>query len=224
MASTLTLLDVVNRCLRRQRLTDSNDEVLTDFTDDRLRVDVDMIIDAVNDTLYYFFDISDFSPYETTDDTITLVAGTREYATATGFFLLASKHMKNHTDGHTITEYPGGYQGMFEEQHIPNDYVGQPNFWVINPNNGMIRLDTAPEAAQAGDVYTYVYQKQLNMAAHTDTFPFGDEVVRALIPAFVQMYRRENNPEEYDDGMFQSALAMAIAGLHNQPVSATYNA
>ena len=217
-----TLVDVVNKVMFRQRLLDSADEALTDFSDNKLRVDVDMVIDAINDTVRYVYDICEFDPYATATGTFTLVDGQREYDLNAAFHIMDSEFIKDQTKGHTIKEYPGGFQGMFESQDLPADYIGQPNFWVINPENGKLRLDMAPDPTVAGDVYTYVYTTQLNYAAYDDPMNIPDMVVRDMIPAMVQMYRRESDPTTYDEGRFMSSVAMAVAGLNSQPVKSHY--
>jgi len=216
-----TLLDVVNRCLRRQRLINSSSEYLTDFSQTRLRVDVDMMVDAINDTFRYLYDVSELSPYGSSQATITLVEDQREYDTPTTFYKMTSETLVNHDDGHRLCEYPGGFIGMFEEQNIPSSYDGQPNYWAITPE-GRIRLDTSPPQSHAGHVYTYVHQTQINYELHDTVIPIPEMVIRDLTPAIIQMYRRESNPDKYDEGAFINSIAMSVSSLHNRAVDSHY--
>ncbi len=217
-----TLLDVVNRVMRRQRLINATSEQLTDFSDTALRPTIDSVIDAINDTFRTLFDLCEILPYRVTEGTLTLVAGQREYAMPADFAVMASNHLKDHEKGHTVYHMQGGYKAMFEQQETPDNYEGQPDFWVINPTNAQLRFDRIPDSSLAGDVYTYIYSKQINYDAATDAIDSDDMVTRDLIPAIVQMYRREHDPERYDEGVFLTALSLAAATLSKRPVSDHY--
>jgi len=212
------LLDVVNQTMRRARLINSTDDVLTTLTDAALQVDVDDTVDAINDTLRVLYSICDLMPYETSQGSITLVDGTREYALPAGLVTITSQSFMNQTDGISLVPYKGGYGQMFEDQVQPANYTGQPSRWVINPQNNMIRLDTVPQAAEAGDQYDFLYSKAIRKTLAADTFPFSSDVLDALIPAFKEAYHKGSNGElKYNADTFTLAMGQAVSALtHNR--------
>lgn len=216
-----TLLDVVNNVMRRVRLIDSQDEVLLDFDDNRLRVDVDMIIDAVNDTIRYIYDYGKIPPHVVQTGTITLSATQRGYNAPDDFHRMVSESFIDQVKGHRLCEYPGGFKQLFEDQLVPDNYQGQPLYWAISPSKN-IRLDKVPGPEFDGDEYSFLYEAQLNFVLHTDVLPMSEMTIRDMTPAIVQMYKKDSDPTSYDSNAFMSSVAMAVASLHAQPIRPTY--
>jgi hypothetical protein len=214
--STLTLLNIVNEVLKDVRLIQGETGELTSLTASNFQTDVDMVVHHTNRAVRYMYDQSPALPQEAATGTITLVDGTREYSLASDFNVLSSDVMIDQTNGHRMCPYPGGYVKMFEHQIQPSQYTGRPNYYVISPINGNVRLDTIPGSDEDGSVYTYTYQKTLNYDTATDTFPFSDEVVRELVPAISQMWRKERD-KEFDPAAFSHAIAVSVEKLAGLP-------
>ena len=90
------------------------------------------------------------------------------------------------------------------------DDTGIPHRGAINPVDGTLFLDTAPTAEDAGNVYTYQYKKDLSLEDATDTVPFEDNVFRAMVPAWVQLWKRDRR-KEFDQDAKSNGTDKVIA-------------
>ena len=222
--STLTLLDVVNDVLRRARVIDSVDEVLTSLTDDPLQVDIDMVVDATNDVIREVYQICEFTPFETKEGSITLVLDQREYDLPTDIVTMESEKLVYQDDGSYMLPYPGGYSKMFDDQTIPDNYEGDPNYWAINPVNGKIRVDMKPQAEQVGQEFKFLYAADVHKTLAADTFPFSDSVVRRLIPAITETYNRDSNGDRMFDPVKRlTSIGEAVRALTHNPKKSHYD-
>ena len=201
----LTLLDVVSNGLRKAR---RNTGALSSLTDSALQDDIDTMVFAVNEVL------SDLATKgtqltEAGEATITLVAGQREYDFPSDFAQFSeNEEMLDETHGNKIHPFPGGYHRLRRLQNIPSKFTGLPNYYVLNPETGKIRFDQEPTSNEAGRIYRYTYDKEISLSAATDTFPFGDPVIRVLIPAIVEIWNRTQK-QEFDSGIYNLSLADA---------------
>lgn len=219
MAKTVTFLAAVNATLKRVGMIAGSSGELTTFTDSARQHDVDVMIQAWNEVLDQFR-ILGATDSIIASSTITLLTNTRTYAKATDFVRMAGNPV-NPTNNHVLLPYPDKGAGSGWLQHRvdypdPADYQGQPTYWMINPVTGFIDVDSTPTSDENGDVYTYVYEKAVNLTATGNTFPFDDEVVRALIPAVAQVWQRDRN-HQFDEGMFNSAMTQAARMLRHGP-------
>src|SRR3990167_3759238 len=158
---------------------------------------VDNIIQIWNEVLHELYVKAAFTG-EVKEGTITLSTGTREYAIATDFEQFTgdmkdNKAFINSTIPHVMYEYPGGYEQMYADQPDPSVQSGRPNFYAINKANGKIRVDSTPTASENGEAYTYLYDKRLSLSTTTDTFPFSDTVVDAMLPVVTEVFRQDKN-------------------------------
>lgn len=206
-----TLLDAVNRCLKRVRVIQGDAGVLTTLTDAARQADVDIMVQAIQETVQDLYEICNY-PREIVTGTITLVSGTREYAFASDFEGIAIDKILNEEDGYDLLPYPGGYTAMFQCQEQPDNYNGTPYFYAINPENGFLRLDRIPQDGDAGRVYKYKYHKTLQFDEATDTFPFSDLTFDNMMPAIKEVWNRESK-EKFDAVIYQRAMARAVQTL-----------
>lgn len=214
----MNLLQGVNRVLKRARLIQGESAELAALTSTAFQTEVDSVIDAWNEVIRYVYEhdnIDKALPHDTTEGTITLVTGTREYSLASDFEKMSSEVLVDQTNGYQVYPYPGGYKRMFMDQNIPATYTGRPAFWCINPTNGNLRFDQSPTADENGDVYTYLYEKRLVFDEATDNFPFSDTVAEELVPAVVQQWKMDTKPAEYNLALFQVAVSQAVSKLSN---------
>ncbi len=124
--------------------------------------------------------------------------------------------MINESDGSKLHHYPGGWDQMRRDQLQPSQHTGKPLHWTINPTTGKFELDNAAVAANNGDVYKYIYIKQINLSAVSDTFPVLDDVIDTLIPAVVQLWNREFK-DRFDEAQFNRSYARAAKRLSQIP-------
>lgn len=200
-----TLLNVVSDVHKRTR---RNAETLTSLTNSALQLDIDTMVTVINEVVV---DMATKGTVltESAEGTVTLVSGQREYDLPSDFAQLSDNEvMLDETYGNQIWPYPGGYSKLRRVQTIPSKFVGLPNHYVLNPETGMIRFDNEPGTNEAGRVYRFTYDKEITLSVATDTFPFGDPVVSALYPAFIQQWNRTQK-QEFDQGAYDLSLANA---------------
>lgn len=189
-----TLLTGVNDVLTRAKLIQGDSGTLTTLTDSPRQVWINQIIQIWNEVMEELYSTAEITmPKETAEATITLVTNTRAYALATYNTLYWP--FRDTTNGEYIYEYPGDYLDLVNSQPIPADYTGLPRYGVIRTTDGYLYLDYIPTSNENGLVYTYDYDKDISMSAAADTFPFRDEVYRALVPVVAGLLRVENRSE-----------------------------
>jgi len=226
-----TLLQAVNKVLRRVGEIDTD---LTTFTVSANQNEIDTTIQAWNEVIDDLQSLGSW-PASVGEGTITLVASTKTYAAAADFDGIADDPtgrpvMLDTTNGRYLYEFPGGWDGMRRAQLVPANHTGTPNFWAVNKTDGTIELDNAPTSADAGNVYRYIYNKQLDLAATTDTFPFLDDVIDTLIPAVVQVFRRDRKgawergaaTAGFNTRLYNSSLSRAAKKLARFPPRRQY--
>jgi hypothetical protein len=203
-----TLLDGVNDVLKRASVIQGDTTTLTSLTSSNIQPYIDLAIQVWNEAVEELYSQIDVPmPNELASSTITLVADDRDYALATD---LVQLHWPLHdqTNGNFIHEFSGGYLGIIHQQTIPADYTGIPSFGAIRPTDGEVYLDRLPTSEEAGNVYTYQYDKDVSLSAATDTFPFDNAVYRAMVPVARQLWgaAREN---ELDADLYTLNLGRA---------------
>ena len=224
MAKTVTFLAAANATLKRVNMIAGSSAELTSFVDSARQHDIDVMIQCWNEVL------DQCRPLGAVDSilasgTLTLVTSTRAYSLPAGFVRMAGNPV-NATNSHVLIPYPdNGAESGFLQYRIdyadPTDYQGQPAHWMINPVNGTLDVDSTPTSDENGDAYTYVYDKAVNLTATSDTFPFDDEVVRALYPAVSQVWHRDRN-HQFDEPMFNNSMAQAARMMRQNPESHSY--
>lgn len=215
----LTFLQGVNEALKRVGLIQGDAGALTSFTDSARQIDIDVMIQTWNETIQLLYEFG-VKPQEVAESTFTLVASTREYTLATDFEGFVTDPL-DETNGNKLLAYPGGYVQMTEDQLIPANYTGRPIYYAVNPQNGKIRLDTAPTAAEASEIYTYRYTKDLEMSLIADTYPFSDQVARNLYSAVAQLWSF-NRKESWNPAIFNKSMTLALKTLNVHESRDTY--
>lgn len=205
-----TLLNAVNEILKRVNENAGDAAALTTLTDSARQHPIDLCVQVINegvDKLYTSCGVA--KPLGQAESTITLATGTRAYALAAGLVRLRFP-LIDKTNTQFITQFPGDYNAML--QFDPEqDNTGLPHYGAISPVTGYLHLDAAPTAVENGKVYTYQYDKDLAMSAASDTVPFGDACFRAMVPVWVQLYKRERR-NEFDSELYRDSMGTA-AGL-----------
>lgn len=202
-----TLLDAVNDLLRRASIIAGDSGVLTSLTDSARQVDIDQAKQVINEGIDELYSQPGQSrPNQQSSSTITLATSTRAYALATGLVRLHWP-LIDRTNSQFIFEYGPGYDALLFRDPEQDD-TGLPGLGVIRPTDGYLFLDRAPTSADNGKVYTYQYDKDLALSLSTDNVPFIDEVYRAMIPAWYQLWKRERR-NEFDAELFKGSLGRA---------------
>ena len=211
-----TLLDGVNDLLDRVGIVDANGP-LASLTIQGKQLFIDLAVQVWNETVDDACNMMGIPHIgEPTTSSITLVAGTREYDLPTDLVQIRWP-LLDETNGHWINEYCGGYEQMRIDQNILTDWTGLPYAACISPVNGKLRMERTPTSAEAGAVYSLLYDKDLVMDSATDTFPFSDATYRAMLPVVTEAWeRRKRNDFDLEEHKKQLSRALLFANKVNR--------
>ncbi len=159
-------------------------------------------------------------PNQQGESTVTLVLGTRAYTLASDLLRIRWP-MIDKTNTQWLKEYPGGYNAELVGDPEQDD-TGLPHWGAIRPTDGKLYLDRAPAAEDVGKVYTYQYDKSLRITTAAATVPFNDDVFDAMVPAWVQLFKRERR-NEFDEALYQLSVGRASRLLTQRQMRTHYN-
>ena len=200
-----TLLDAVNEVLKRVNIIVTG-SLFTSLTDSAQQHNIDVAVQVINEGNDELYSGTKIMPSSQQEATITLATNTREYSLASDLIRIMWP-MIDKTNTQYLLEYEEGYNAMLLED--PQQlYTGLPIWGVISPITGKLRVDRAPTSAENGRVYTYEYEKNVVLSAATDAMPFNDETFRAMVPAWVQLWKRERR-NEFDAALYTQAIGRA---------------
>lgn len=202
-----TLLDAVNEVLKRVGVIAGDAGELETLTDSARQRPIDVAIQVVNEGIDEIYaSTATPQPKEQAESTIALVAGTRAYALADDLVQLRWP-MVDQTNAQYLYEAKGGYNAIIVADPERDD-TGLALCAAINPSTGELYLDRTPTATEAGRVYTYQYDKDLELSDAADAVPFGNTVFRAMVPAWVQLWKREMR-NEFDGDLITASIGRA---------------
>lgn len=203
-----TYLDGVNDVLTRAGLITATG-LLATFDTPSKQVYIDNAKQIWNETIDQVCNMMGVPISSTGSSSITLVTDTREYDLPSDLVQIRWP-LIDQTNGNYIFEYPGGYEQMRIDQHIPADWEGLPYAAVINPTTNKLRFERTPTATENGKVYDMFYDKDLAMTDEDDPFPFSDATYRGLIPVVTEGFeRRQRN--DFDKEEYRKQLARALS-------------
>ena len=216
-----TLLNGVNEILKRVSLIAGDAGTLTSLTDSARQVSIDVAVQVINEGIGELYSSSSVAlPQGQDESTITLVAGTRAYDLASDLVRLRYP-LIDKTNNQYLFDYPGGYNAMLIADPEQDD-TGLPHYGSIRPRAASkLHLDRTPTADEAGRVYTYQYDKDLVLDAAADTMPFSDAVFRAMVPAWVQLWKRERR-KEFDGDLFRAMIGQAARLMTMRQMRSSY--
>jgi hypothetical protein len=216
-----TLLNGVNEVLKRVNEIAGDAAALTTLLDSARQHPIDLTVQVINEGVIKLYALPGLSlPKRQASSTITLVTSTRAYALAADVVTLHWP-LIDRTNSQIIQQYPGGYNEMLLDD-LEQDDTGLPQYAVIRPTDGYLYVDVAPTSTENGRVYTYQYDKSLLMTTAAATMPFTDEVFTAMVPAWVQLYKREKR-NEFDTDLFRNALGEAARMVSQNPPRDSYS-
>jgi hypothetical protein len=203
-----TLLNSVNEILKRVSLIAGDSGLLTSLTDTARQVAIDVAVQVVNEGIDELYAASNVAkPNGQGESTITLATSDRSYPLSGTGFVRLRWPMVDKTNTQFLHQFPGGYDAMLLSDPEQDD-TGLPVYAAINPVNGELHLDRAPTSVENGRVYTYQYDKDVSLTAAADTVPFKDIVFRAMVPAWVQLWKRERR-NEFDGDLYRISIGRA---------------
>jgi hypothetical protein len=216
-----TLLNCTNEILKEVGVIAGDAGLLTSLTDSARQVNIDRAIQVVNEGIDELYTTADVAhPNQQAESTITLTLGTRAYSLATDLIRLRWP-MIDKTNTQWLKEYPGGYGAELVGDPEQDD-VGLPHYAAIRPTDGKLYLERAPAAEDVGKVYTYQYDKTLELTTAASTVPFNDTVFRAMVPAWAQLWKRERRGE-FDQSIYRLNIGRASRLLTQKQMRSHYN-
>lgn len=216
-----TLLDGVNEILKRVRVIAGDAGELTTLVDSARQGPIDIAVQVINegiDALYSAGVVA--QPNEQSASTIVLVDGQRAYSLAADLVQLRWP-MIDSTNNQYLEEAAGGYNALLVADAEQDD-TGLPHWACIRPTDGKLFLDRAPTSVEAGRTYTYQYDKDLALSAAADEMPFSDATFRGMVPAWVQLWKREMR-NEFDGDLFKANIGRAAAFVTQQQQRTHYS-
>ena len=216
-----SLLDCVNQILVRVNVIAGNAAYLTSLTDSARQHNIDVAVQVVNEGLDELYTACGKSlPNEQAELTITLATGTREYSLASNLTTLMWP-MIDRANTNYLFEWEGSYNDLLllDPQQ---SYTGLPIWGIISPITGNLRVDRAPDAPSNGRVYYYEYEKDLGLVNATDAVPFNNSTFRSMVPAWVQLYKREMR-NEFDQALFAQAIGRASRTVTEEKPRSNYD-
>lgn len=216
-----TLLNGVNEILKRVGIIAGDAGVLTSLTDSSRQTSIDACVQVINEGITEVFTVSEKPmPQEQKEGTVTLVTATRAYSLASDLVQLRWP-MIDKTNSQMLYEYPGGYNAMLRGD-LEQDDTGLPMYGTIRPTDFKLYVDRAPTSVENGRIYTYQYDRDLVLALAADVMPFTDAVFRSMVPAWVQLWKREKR-NEFDGDLFKHSLGTASRILSGLQPRTSYN-
>jgi hypothetical protein len=214
-----TLLDAVNETLKRANVIVTG-ALFTSLTDGAQQHNIDIAVQVINEGIDELYSGTKMAPKEQAESTITLVTGQREYALASDLIRLLWP-MIDRTNLQYLWEFPGEYDDLlfYDPQQV---YTGLPLWAKISPITGSLRIDRACDAQDNGRIYTYEYEKNVTLTNASDVIPFNDETFRAMVPCWVQYYKREMR-DEFDQGLWSQAIGRASRMLREGLPRTSFN-
>lgn len=205
MAAT-TFLEAVNATLKLVGIIQGDSGALTTFTDTARQTDIDVMLQAWNDTLDELFKIGNY-PGEQEENNITLSSGVGEYTLATDYTKIIGNPI-NSANRRIIYPSPWTFEQLRHRQPDPSIFTGRPLYWLINPTNNKMRFDKQATSEEDGDVYTYINEIRSNLSATGDTFPVSDEAVDRLKSAVAQVWS-STQKSQFNEGVYQASMSRA---------------
>lgn len=226
----ITFLQAVNASLRRVRAiqgdagelatstvtSTATGLVATDaFTDSGRQSQIDIMLQLWQEAEHTVYELGIFAS-GMASATIALASDVRSYSLPSDFERMAGETSdervwRGATNSLIVKEYTGGYARLLADRPVATDYIGDPQHWALDPVSGNMTFDTFANDGNAGNVYNALYHKRLFLTSTmaTETFPFSDTVVDALVPVVAEGWQRVFK-KEFDSGLFRSSMTRAI--------------
>ena len=218
-----TLLNAVNEVLKKTDVLDS-DGLLDSLTDSARQMFIDTAVQVVNEFMdeLYSGDIS--KPKQMRESTITLETGIQSYGLHSSLIMLRQEyHLVDETNNHIISiQGEDGYYKIVIGD-IEQDDTGLPHFCAISPINGQLVMDRTPTANEDGRVYTYRYDRDLELDDADDCFPFNNAVFRAMVPGAAELWKFYERGE-FNETIWNRSMARAKRFLRQLPKRGSWTA
>ena len=217
-----TLLNFVNEVLKKTDVLDSDVGLLTSLSDSARQTLIDLAVQSINEVIDEAYDVQGLSkPKQMRESSITLVAPNKDYALHSSLVTLRNEyHLIDQTNNHVIYILEDGYYRIVQGD-LQQDDTGLPSYCAISPINGRLVFDRTPTSAEAGRVYKYRYDTDLELEVATDDVPFSNEVFRALVECAAERFKFHKHLE-FSETAYNKGLARARRFIRKLPARASY--
>jgi hypothetical protein len=175
----MTLLECVNRILRLNAIIRGDTDVVSSFSETAHNASLNIAILAIQTELIQLIAKRMIPKERDTSGSITLASQTRTYDLASDFIrFFAIPHLYSAANNRQIYEYRGGLGKLQVEIYNYATQYGSPNWWYWEPvdsANKKIGLFLVPDAASAGQVWTYDYEASVMVTNESDVLPFHND-------------------------------------------------
>ena len=217
----MDLLTGINKVLVRTGTVKSTNQ-LTTLTDSANQMFIDTAKDNWNEVIDELYSLTTKPrPNSIKNSTVTLLEGVREYSLRSHLVTLRfDYHLIDETNNHTITLVED-FHAQLVFGDIEQDDTGLPHMATLNPENGRLLFDRSPTASDAGKIYKYRYETDLELVDATDEMPFSETVSRALVPAVAERWKFEHQKTGSQE-IFDKAMAQAARRLRQAPARSSW--
>lgn len=215
------LIDAVNELLKKKSVIAGDSGTLTSLTDSARQVSIDLAVQVINEGIDEIYSISRKPfPSQLKESNIVLSTNTRAYVLPTDLVRIHWP-LRDATNTQFIWKYPGEYEGLLLLDPQQDD-TGLPRYGVIRPTDGYLFLDRAPTVTENGHTYVMEYDKDTGLSVYTDNVPFNNEVFRAMVPVWGQLWDREKR-QSFDKDIFKASIGRACRLLTGELPREDYN-
>lgn len=219
-----SLLDGVNEVLKKVDILEGDTGLLTTITDSARQVFIDTAIQSLNEVQDELYSILDKpKPQQLAEATLTLLTDDQDYALASDLVTLLPKFgLIDTTNNHVIAilDDDDAYRQLILTD-LNQDDTGLPSIAAIRPTDGELWMDRKPTSAENGRVYNYRYNKELELVVATDTFPFGNAVFRAVVPAAAELWKLHRH-KDFSQVLFDASMGRAARLITKVPVRSSW--
>jgi len=174
----MNFLGAVNRVLRIGGIIRGDTDPIVTFSDLQHGATLNLAIIAIQDTFTDLMAFYDF-PAERASGSITLVAGTQNYALASDFveFWQSNQFFYDAVGANHLFEYPGGERALAQSIFTYQVDQGTPNWWFyVEGTTKQVGFYQIPTIAYNNRVLTYNYEKDIVPVNAVDPMPFQRDI------------------------------------------------
>ena len=215
-----SLLNGVNEVLKKVGIIEGDTGLLTSLTDSARQPFIDTAKQSLNEVVDQLYsEFGEPKPQQLAENTITLVTADQDYALQGDLVtLLPEFALVDETNNHVIAilDDDDAYRNLIVGD-LDQDDTGLPSAAAIRPTDGQLWMDRAPTSAENGRIYKYRYNKELELVVAADTFPFGNTVFRAMVPAAAELWKLHRH-QEFSQGLFDASMGRAARAVRGLPM------
>ena len=219
-----SLLNGVNEVLKKVDILEGDTGLLTSLTDSARQTFIDTAVQSLNEVVDELYSVMEKpKPNQLAEATITLVTNDQDYALATDLItLLTDFDLIDTTNNHVIAilDDEDAYRQLILTD-LNQDDTGLPSVAAIRPTDGELYMDRKPTASENGRIYNYRYNKELELVLAADTFPFGNAVFRAVVPAAAELWKLLRH-KEFSQGLFDASIGRAARLITKTPIRSSW--